>query len=137
MVAVFSKWSLYIGLNAISIFKYKHRYRSCVHRYILKKAIEREFSLPLGKFYMLCVHVMYSPSSKLSFHMQQSSQVAIKVVASNTSQTTLYKLCMFSCCVILHKSCICYFDSCKILTTWCVLINYNMFMLRMQSAFLE
>ena len=59
---------------------------------MLKKAIEREFSLPLGKFYMLCVHVMYSPSSKLSFHMQQSSQVAIKVVASNTSQTTLVQI---------------------------------------------
>ena len=38
----------------------------------MKKAIESEFSLPLGKFYMFCVHVMYTPCSKLPFSMEHA-----------------------------------------------------------------
>ena len=33
-----------------------------------------------------------------------------------------YRSLMFSCCVVLHKSCSCNFDSCESLTTWPVLI---------------
>ena len=36
--------------------------------YIVGKEIENEFSLTLGKLYMLCVHVLYPQCSKLPFN---------------------------------------------------------------------
>ena len=37
-----------VGLNVISIFKFKHHYRSPVLRYIMEKVIDSKFTLPLG-----------------------------------------------------------------------------------------
>ena len=54
-----------VGLKVIFIFKCKSHYRSPVLRQTLDKTIDHEFSLPLGEFYMFCVHLMYTPCSKL------------------------------------------------------------------------
>ena len=52
----------------MSIFKCKCHYRLHVLTYIVEKAIESVFSLTLGKFYMFCVHVMYTQCI-VSFHL--------------------------------------------------------------------
>ena len=62
MIVLFSKWTLHVGLNVISIFKCKHHYRSCDLREIMNKMInENKIFLHLGKFCMFHEHVMYSP----------------------------------------------------------------------------
>ena len=53
----------------------------------MAKAIESKFSLTLGKFYVFCELVLYTQCSKLPFSVKY--------------------LHMFSCCVVLHKSCSC------------------------------
>ena len=41
----------------------------CSCRYMMEKAIESRFPLTLGRFYMSCVHVLYTQCSKLPFSM--------------------------------------------------------------------
>ena len=53
----------------------------------MEKAINSEFSIHLGKFCMFRVHVMYT--------LWQLIMLA---------RLNQYKLCMFSCCIVLHKS---------------------------------
>ena len=48
-----------VGLKVFFIFKCKGHYRSPVLRQTLEKMIDREFSLPLGEFYIFCVYLMY------------------------------------------------------------------------------
>ena len=108
---------------------------SQIQFHIQEKAINSEFSLPHGNLHnMFCVHVMYTLCSKLPFGMKHAKRqlrlLAIVIVKPNASWYVIltrlhwYKLCMFLCCIILHRSCdLCYFNSCGRHTTWYVLIN--------------
>ena len=59
----------------------------------------------------------------VSFHLVQSMLSAM--ATGNAGQTTPVQItnAFVLCCVVLHKSHVCYFDCCKSLTTWCVLSN--------------
>ena len=62
-----------VGLNGISIINVSTIIaRSHVLRYKVEKAIESEFSLTLGKFYVFCVHVLYTQCSKLPFSVKHA-----------------------------------------------------------------
>ena len=92
-----------VHINAISIFKCNHRYRSHVLRYIVEKAIDSEFCLHLSKFYIFCVHVMYAPCSKLPFSMKHVKWQLSTMAPGNPGQTTPVQImCVF--CVMFYTN---------------------------------
>ena len=72
--------------------------------------------LPLCELYVF-VHIIHTSCSKVHLVL-----IMALIMLATLHQ---YKLRMFSCYVVLHKSCACNFDSCKTLTWYMAGVYFN------------
>ena len=132
-----------VSLNVISVFRCKYNYRLHVLRQIMEKIMNDGWlMMDNGQgiisfsewvlcflYHILYVHliIIIIPCSKLTNCYNSVKHPKLSTMASGdgSQSTPVQTTHVFVCCVVLHKSQVCNFDSCKNLTCCMVYINYH------------